>query len=74
MVELLNEIRDWFVDNKDCLIDTASITAKNGFEELNCDGHIDEVDLDGISEEIADEIQKGILNVLDTYIMDLIKK
>ena len=28
MIELLNEIRDWFVDNQDCLRDTASITAK----------------------------------------------
>ena len=46
-------------------------TAKNGFEELNRDGYIDDVDLDGIAEEIAAEIQKGVLNVLDTYIMDL---
>ena len=40
-------------------------------EELNRDGYVDDVDLDGIAEEIADEIQKGVLNVLDTYIMDL---
>lgn len=71
MIELLNEIRYWFADNQDCIRDTASITAKNGFEELNRDGYIDEVDLDGIAEEIADEIQKGVLNVLDTYILDL---
>jgi len=71
MIELLNEIRYWFVDNQDCIRDTASITAKNGFEELNRNGYIDDVDLDGIAEEIADEIQKGVLNVLDTYIMDL---
>lgn len=71
MIELLNEIRDWFVDNQDCLRDTASITAKNGFEELNHNGYIDDVDLDGIAEEIADEIKNGVLNVLDTYIMDL---
>jgi len=40
-------------------------------EELNHNGYIDDVDLDGIAEEIADEIKNGVLNVLDTYIMDL---
>lgn len=66
----VDEIKDWFVDNKECLLDTATNVSTKGFNLLNKDGFIDDVDLDGILEDIVDEIQKGILNVLDTFIKD----
>jgi hypothetical protein len=43
------------------------IVAKNGFDTLNSRDLIDKVDLDDITEDIVDEIQEGILNVLDTF-------
>ena len=63
----VSNIRSWFVDNKDCLLDTAMKVAKDGFIESNVADFIDDVDLDFIVEDIIDEIQKGILNVLDTF-------
>lgn len=61
------EIKDWFVDNKDCLMDAATNISTKRFEILHKDELIDDVDLDSIVEDIVDEIQKGILNVLDTF-------
>lgn len=62
------EIREWFLNNKDCLYDSATKVAKEGFEMLAGQYKlIDEVDLEAITEDIVDEIQKGILNVLDTF-------
>lgn len=66
----VDEIRDWFVDNKNCLLDTATNVSTKGFNLLNKDGFIDDVDLDVILEDVVDEIQKGIFNVLDTFIKD----
>ena len=64
----VNEIRDWFVNNKDCLYDSADKVAKEGFEALVGQYKlIDEIDLEAIIEDVVDEIQKGILNVLDTF-------
>ena len=63
----VSNIRDWFVDNKDCLLDDVIKVAKDGFIESSVDGFIDEVDLDFIVEGIVDKIQEGILNVLDSY-------
>ena len=60
-------IGDWFVDNKDCLLDSATKVSTEGFKTLNKDGFIDDVDLDGIVEDIVDKIQEDILNVLDTF-------
>ena len=60
-------IRDWFVDNKDCLLDDAMKVADAEFEENNSNDYIDKVDLDTIVEDIVDKIQEGILNVLDSY-------
>ena len=68
MNEVLNDIRDWFVDNRDAILDSAMKVARDGFIESSVDDFIDEVDLDFIVEDIVDEIQKGIINVLDTYI------
>lgn len=64
----IGAIRDWFVDNKDCLLDLAQKVARDGFIESCVDEFIDEVDLDFIVVDIVDEIQKGVLNVLDTFI------
>lgn len=63
----VGEIREWFVDNKDMLLDTAMNASTKGFELSNDGGLIDDIDLDGIVEDIVDEIQKGILNVLTTF-------
>ena len=63
----VEEIRDWFVGNKDCLLDSAMKVARDGFIENSTDYFIDEVELDFIVEDIVDEIQEGILNVLDTF-------
>lgn len=60
-------IHDWFVDNKDCLLDDAKTVATNKFIEDNVDGYIDDVDLDFIVEDIVDKLQEGILNVLSTF-------
>ena len=64
-------IREWFVGNKDCLLDTAQEVAKDKFIEISVNGSIDKVDLDFIVEDIIDEIQKGILNVLNTFKEDM---
>ena len=63
----VSNIHGWFVDNKESLLDSALTVARNGFIESCVDGFINEVDLDFIVEDIVDEIQKGILNVLSTY-------
>lgn len=63
----VSNIRDWFVDNKDCLLDSAMKVAKEGFEYVHVGDYIHKVDLDNTVEAIVDEIQKGILNVLSTY-------
>lgn len=63
----VSHIHSWFVENKDCLVDSANKAAKESFKSANSDGYIDDVDLDFIVEDIVDEIQKGILNVLSTY-------
>lgn len=66
----VSNIHDWFVDNKDSLLDSAMTVARNGFIESNADDYIDQVDLDFIVEDIVEEIQKRILNVLSTYMGD----
>ena len=63
----VSNIHGWFVDNKDSLLDSAMVVARDKFIESSIDGYIDQVDLDFIVEDIVDEIQKGILNVLSTY-------
>lgn len=66
----VSNIHDWFVDNKESLLDSAIGVARDGFIESNANDYIDQVDLDFIVEDIVDEIQKGILNVLSTYMGD----
>lgn len=63
----VSNIHSWFVDNKDCLLDSARSISENWWDDCNIDGKIDKVDLDFMVEDLVDEIQKGILNVLDTY-------
>lgn len=63
----VSHIHDWFVGNKDCLLDDANVVAKDSFKGINRNGYIDEVDLDFIVEDIVDKIQEEILNVLSTY-------
>ena len=63
----INEIYDWFVDNKRPFIDDAMNRASNGFKEFEANGKIDKVDLDFIVGDIVDGIQEGILNVLKTF-------
>lgn len=63
----VSSIYGWFVDNKESLLDSAITVARDGFVESCVDDFIDQVDLDFIVEDIVDEIQKGILNVLSTY-------
>lgn len=63
----VSNIRDWFVDNKNCLLDAAQTVGRDGFIASSTNDLIDEVDFDFIVEEIVNEIQKGILNVLDTF-------
>lgn len=60
-------IRDWFVDNKECLLDTAQTVGRDGFIASSTNDWIDEVDFDFIIEDIVNELHKGILNVLDTF-------
>lgn len=64
----VGEIREWFVDNKDMMLDSAMEVAGEGFNVLTGKYKlIDKVDLDAIVEDVVNEIQKGILNVLDSY-------
>ena len=63
----VSNIHTWFVDNKDCLLDSAINIADKRFTMNHEQGLIDKIDLDFIVEDIVDEIQKGILNVLSTY-------
>ena len=63
----VSNIHGWFVDNKNSLLDSAMTVARDGFIESNTNDCIDQVDLDFIVEDIVGEIQKGILNVLSTY-------
>lgn len=66
----IDEIRDWFVDNKECLLDDAMKVADSKFKEIsieNIEGEFTNIDLHFIVEDIADKIQEGILNVLDSY-------
>lgn len=64
----VSNISDWFVDNRDSLLDTALTVSTKSFNQYNENGKIDDVDLEFIVLDIVDEIQKGILNVLSTYI------
>ncbi len=64
---VIDDISDWFVDYKDCLLDAAKKVSIQRFKEWNKEGVIDEIDLDDIIEDVVDEIQKGILNVLSTF-------
>ncbi|GEM_PF-4005176 len=64
---VIDDISDWFVDYKDCLLDAAKKVSIQRFKEWNKEGVIDEIDLDNIIEDVVDEIQKGILNVLSTF-------
>lgn len=64
----VSEIREWFLNNKDCLNDSAVKVAEEGFELLT--GRykfITKTSLEFITENIVDEMQKGIINVLDTF-------
>ena len=66
----VSNIRDWFVDNKDCLLDDAMKVADSNFKEIsveNIEGEFTNIDLHFIIEDIVDAMQKGILNVLDSY-------
>ena len=63
----VSHIHGWFIDNKDCLLDSALTVSTESFNQYNDNGKIDEVDLEFIVSDIVDEIQKGILNVLSTY-------
>ena len=63
----VSNIHEWFVDNKDCLLDSAISIANKRFTMNHEQGLIDKIDLDFIVEDIVGEIQKGILNVLSTY-------
>lgn len=63
----ISNIHEWFVDNKDSLLDTALTVSIKNFNQYNENGKIDKVDLEFIASDIVDEIQKGILNVLSTY-------
>ena len=67
MATRINEIYDWFVDNKRPFIDDAMNRASNGFKSFEDNGKIDRVDLDFIVEDIVDSIQEGVLNVLETF-------
>ena len=64
----VSNIHTWFVDNKDCLSDSAMKVANKRFTMNYEQGLIDKIDLDCVVEDIVDEIQQGILNVLDSYI------
>lgn len=64
----VSNIHEWFVDNKDSLLDTALTVSTKSFNQYNEDGNIDKVDLEFIVSDIVDEIQNGILNVLSTYV------
>ena len=66
----ISNISDWFVNNKDELLNTAFTVSTKSFDQYNENGKIDEVDLEFIVSDIVDEIQKGILNVLSTYMGD----
>lgn len=66
----VSNIRDWFVDNKDCLLDDAMKVADSNFKEIsveNIEGEFTNIDLHFIIEDIVDAMQKGILNILDSY-------
>ena len=66
----ISNVSDWFVNNRDSLLDTALNVSTKSFNQYNKNGKIDEVDLEFIVSDIVDEIQKGILNVLSTYMGD----
>lgn len=66
----VSDIHNWFVDNRDCLLDDAMKVADSRFNEIsieNIEGEFTNVDLHFIVEDIVDKIQEGILNVLDSY-------
>lgn len=63
----VSRMQNWFIDNKDCLLDSAMSILRNWLDDCNVGGKMDEVDLDFMIEELVDEIQKGIFNVLDSY-------
>lgn len=63
----VSNIHTWFVDNKDCLLDSAISIANKRFTMNHEQGLIDKIDLDCIVEDIVGTIQKGILNVLESY-------
>ena len=63
----VSHIHTWFIDNKDCLLDSAIDVADKRFTMNHEQGLIDKIDLDFIIEDAVDEIQKGILNVLESY-------
>lgn len=69
----VSNIRDWFVDNKDCLLDSAMNVAHKKFKEVDIENNGNEftrIDLDFIVEDIVDTIQEGILNVLSTFMKE----
>lgn len=63
----VSEIHSWFVDNKDCMLDSAKNISNNWFDDANTNDKIDRVDMDYIIEEVVDGLQEGILNVLSSY-------
>ena len=63
----ISNISDWFIDNKEVMLDSAIDIANKRFTMNHNLGLIDKIDLDFIIEDVVDEIQKGILNVLDTF-------
>ena len=64
----VSNIHTWFVDNKDCLSDSAMKIANKRFDMNHEQGLIDKIDLDCVAEDIVDKIQKEILSVLESYI------
>ncbi len=65
----VSEIHSWFVDNKDCMLDSAKNISNNYFNDANINGKIDKIDMDFMIEEVIDGLQEGILNVLSSYII-----
>jgi len=63
----ISVISEWFVDNKNCLLDEALKVGRDEFIESNVADFIDQVDLDFIIEEIVEKLQEGMLNVLSTF-------
>lgn len=63
----VSQISDWFVDNKQSLLDSALVVSKKEFTDSDIDNYIDGIKLDFVVEDVVDEIHEIILNVLSTF-------